>query len=93
VARNGAHLRDRRYLPSFQASACASRVPIKVFAAPTTPSFRVKITHFIDDRTDVLEPMAGIVPNCYLFGPQRGRIAAGMRHVMTWRDAMQAIVP
>jgi hypothetical protein len=51
------------------------------------------ITHFIDDRTDVLEPMAGIVPNRYLFGPQRGRIPAGMRHVMTWRDAMQAIVP
>jgi hypothetical protein len=45
VARNGAHLRDRRYLPSFQASACASKVSIKVFAAPVTPSFRVRITY------------------------------------------------
>lgn len=51
------------------------------------------ITHFIDDRADVLEPMAGIVPNRFLFGPQRGRIPAGMRHVMTWREAMRAIAP
>lgn len=51
------------------------------------------ITHFIDDRADVLEPMAGIVPNRFLFGPQRGRIPAGMRHVATWREAMRAIAP
>lgn len=49
------------------------------------------ITHFIDDRADVLEPMAGIVPNRYLFGPQRGRIPAGMRHVMTWREVEKAM--
>ena len=29
------------------------------------------ITHFIDDRLDVLEPMRGIVRWRYLFGPQR----------------------
>ena len=50
------------------------------------------ITHFIDDRVDVLEPMAGVVPNRYLFGPQRGRTPAGMRHVGTWRDAAKAIL-
>lgn len=49
------------------------------------------ITHFIDDRADVLEPMAGIVPNRYLFGPQRGRIPAGMRPVMTWREVERSI--
>lgn len=49
------------------------------------------ITHFIDDRADVLEPMAGIVPNRYLFGPQRGRIPAGMCHVMTWREVERAM--
>ncbi|MBL8264301.1 MAG: hypothetical protein JNM58_17955 [Xanthomonadaceae bacterium] len=49
------------------------------------------ITHFIDDRIDVLEPMSGIVPNRYLFGPQRGRAPAGMRHVMTWRDVAKAL--
>lgn len=51
------------------------------------------ITHFIDDRADVLEPMAGIVPYRYLFGPQRGRTPTGMHHVMTWCDAMKAIAP
>lgn len=50
------------------------------------------ITHFIDDRADVLEPMAGIVPHRFLFGPQRGRIPAGMRHVGTWRDVAKAIL-
>lgn len=49
------------------------------------------ITHFIDDRVDVLEPMAGIVPLRYLFGPQRGRVPDGMRHVPTWRDALAAV--
>lgn len=49
------------------------------------------ITHFIDDRTDVLEPMFGIVDNLYLFGPQRGRTPAGMRHVLTWQEAATAI--
>jgi hypothetical protein len=42
------------------------------------------ITHFIDDRTDVLAAMAGIVPNLYLFGPQSSRPPAGMRHVASW---------
>lgn len=28
------------------------------------------ITHFVDDRLDVLEPMIGIVPNLFLFGEQ-----------------------
>jgi len=29
------------------------------------------ITHFFDDRLDVLEPMRGTVPNLYLFGEQQ----------------------
>ena len=29
------------------------------------------ITHFVDDRLDVLQPMIGIVSNLYLFGEQR----------------------
>ncbi len=29
------------------------------------------ITHFVDDRLDVLEPMVGIVSNLYLFGEQQ----------------------
>jgi len=33
------------------------------------------ITHFIDDRPDVLEAMIGVVPHLFLFGLQRADIA------------------
>jgi hypothetical protein len=50
------------------------------------------ITHFIDDRTDVLQAMIGIVPNLYLFGRQEGRVPAGMHHVETWQDVGRALL-
>lgn len=31
---------------------------------------QLRISHFVDDRLDVLEPMVGIVPNLFLFGEQ-----------------------
>ena len=37
------------------------------------------ITHFIDDRTDVLAAMIGVVPLLYLFGPQRGETPSGIK--------------
>lgn len=49
------------------------------------------ITHFIDDRTDVLDAMVGIVPNLYLFGPQRGAAPHGMRHLSAWSHASQDV--
>src|SRR5262249_1758008 len=43
------------------------------------------ITHFIDDRPDVLEAMRGLVPNLYLFGPQRRQESDNLFvHVGTW---------
>ena len=48
------------------------------------------ITHFIDDRIDVLEAMVGTVPNLYLFGPQKAQIPSGMCHVETWQDVERA---
>ena len=50
------------------------------------------ITHFIDDRTDVLEAMAGIVQNRYLFGAQPLPIARGMLHVPTWKDVAEKLL-
>jgi len=46
------------------------------------------ITHFIDDREDVLQPMIGIVPNLYLFGPQRRSCPprAVFTAVRTWSE-------
>lgn len=51
------------------------------------------ITHFIDDRVDVLEALSGIVPQRFLFGPQNaGRpIPEGVVRVLTWPDALAAI--
>ncbi|QNK69764.1 hypothetical protein [Variovorax sp. PAMC26660] len=46
------------------------------------------ITHFIDDRTDVLHHLKGIVPNRYLFGPQRKPVTvAGLVLLPAWKDA------
>jgi hypothetical protein len=46
------------------------------------------ITHFIDDREDVLQPMVGVVPNLYLFGPQRrpGTPRLAFTAVRTWSE-------
>ena len=52
----------------------------------------IGITHFIDDRTDVLGPMIGVVPNLYLFGPQRGPADDGMEPVLSWGDVARALL-
>ena len=52
----------------------------------------IGITHFIDDRTDVLEAMIGVVPNLYLFGPQRAPVTPGMQHLATWNDVGRALL-
>lgn len=44
---------------------------------------------FIDDRPDVLAPMAGLVPWRYLFGPQRRGVPADVLWVRDW-DAVRA---
>lgn len=50
------------------------------------------ITHFIDDRVDVLEAMAGVVSNRYLFGPQRKLPPIGMQHVVSWSDVSKTML-
>jgi hypothetical protein len=47
---------------------------------------RFALTHFIDDRHDVLAAMRGLVPNLYLFGVQKGAPRAPFRHVLTWAE-------
>ncbi|TCM47731.1 hypothetical protein [Kribbella sp. VKM Ac-2568] len=48
------------------------------------------ITHFIDDKADVHEALHGVVPNRYLFGPQR-RTPADLVHTPDWPSAEAAI--
>jgi len=49
------------------------------------------ITHFIDDRPDVHEALAGVVAHRYLFGPQRGPAPRGVVATPTWRDVARAV--
>ena len=51
----------------------------------------IGITHFIDDRTDVLQAMTGVVPNLYLFGPQRAAAACGV-HLTTWKEVARELL-
>lgn len=50
------------------------------------------ITHFIDDRSDVLQHLTGIVPRRYLFGPQRASTAlAGVTPCIDWPTTLQRV--
>lgn len=51
------------------------------------------LTHFIDDRLDVLEHLHGLVAHLFLFGPQRRgtRVPAWATHVEDWERAEQRV--
>jgi hypothetical protein len=51
------------------------------------------LTHFIDDRFDVLRHLEGIVPHRYLFGPQRRPYLAEptLTPVADWQALLHAI--
>jgi hypothetical protein len=49
------------------------------------------ITHFIDDRPDVHEALAGVVAHRYLFGPQRDPAPRGVVRTLTWQDVERAV--
>jgi hypothetical protein len=48
--------------------------------------------YFIDDRTDVLTAMLGLVPNLFLFGPQRAAVPATLRHVQGWAEVAAVLL-
>jgi len=52
------------------------------------------ITHFIDDRLDVLDAMRGVVRERLLFGPQRAVPPAetGLRPVADWAEVARALL-
>lgn len=53
----------------------------------------LQLTHFVDDRSDVLDHLDGVVEHRYLFGPQKaGTVApASVTTVRTWAEALQRI--
>ncbi|HAA58176.1 MAG TPA: hypothetical protein DCE42_25660 [Myxococcales bacterium] len=51
------------------------------------------ITHFIDDRLQVLSHLKDCVPNLYVYGPQKGRIhESWLTHVHDWNDVEAALL-
>lgn len=51
------------------------------------------LTHFVDDRVDVLRHLFDLVPFLYLFGHQReGESLPGTEPVLTWAEAEKAIL-
>lgn len=55
-----------------------------------THAVRLGLTHFVDDRFDVLTHLVGVVDRMYLFGPQRKRPASlhGMLATPCWADVL-----
>lgn len=52
------------------------------------------ITHFIDDRLDVLQHLNGIVAHRYLFGPQKKTVSVqGVVALPRWDQALALIEP
>jgi|SRR6185503_11084074 len=48
------------------------------------------LTHFIDDRLDVLSYLRGGVPNLFLFGVQTAEVPDWVTHVADWRAVKAA---
>jgi hypothetical protein len=52
------------------------------------------ITHFIDDRAEVLHHMRGVVPHLFLFGaPAQGRGNDWLTPVQDWSAALRLVMP
>jgi hypothetical protein len=54
-------------------------------------ALKLGLTHFVDDRVDVLSHLTGVVPHRYLFGPPT-QVPAWAVHVADWRAVDRAIL-
>jgi hypothetical protein len=69
---------DRVGLPDNQVRFCRKRPEKRSHAID------LGLTHFIDDRADVLAALIGAVPHLYLFGAQREATPTYATHVADW---------
>ena len=76
---------DRTGLPRGNVRFCRRRADKAVICA------ELGITHMIDDRLDVHLAIRELVPNRYLFGPQRGPVPDWVTHVRTWAEAERMV--
>ena len=60
---------------------------------------KLGLTHFVDDRLEVLSHMVGLVPHLFLFGPDEGEVEgfkeflSGVFVVGGWKDLLARINP
>jgi hypothetical protein len=78
---------ERTGLPSRQLRFCRQRHEKAPICA------ELGLCAFIDDRTDVLAPMAGIVPWRFLYGPQRHRAPGDVIWVRDWEAVRRELLP
>ena len=52
----------------------------------------IGITHFVDDRSEVLKTLVGIVPHLFLYGHQTGPTPDYAKPTPTWRDTERQIM-
>jgi hypothetical protein len=83
LAHHGFH--DQTGIPVAHVRFCRER-PHKAHHAT-----ELGLTHFVDDRPDVHEALAGIVAHRYLFGPDAGGAPEGVEVTATWDDVEAAI--
>lgn len=56
--------------------------------------FELELTHFVDDREDVLAHLDGLVPYRFLFGPQKVPSSdKRLSKVETWTEANMKVTP
>lgn len=77
---------DRVGLPDGQVRFCRKRPEKRSHA------INLGLTHFIDDRADVLEALVGAVPHLYLFGAQRAATPAYAKHVADWLIVRDVVI-
>ncbi len=74
------HFHDRTGIPPARLRFCLKRHEKRGIAQ------QLRLTHFVDDRLDVLEPMRGLVPHLYLFGIQKHRAPRWAIPVRNWQE-------
>jgi hypothetical protein len=75
----------RTGIPRDHARFCRRRPDKAVHCA------ELSITHFVDDRADVLGHLRGVVPHLYLFGRQTGPPPPWVRHTPGWTEVEHEI--
>ncbi len=76
---------ERVGLPAGAVRFCRRRPEKRIHAV------ELGLSHFIDDRSDVLAALVGVVPHLYLFGAQKQPAPGFATHVADWLTVRDAV--